>query len=219
MGKGMIQAAVITGGHGYQVVPFHRLFRGLRGIEAYIQHLDDFCTSPEDVRNGYDVLVFYFMPMEFPSQDAPNWHQGNPREVLARLGESDQGLLILHHALLAYPRWETWSEIVGISDRSFGYHEDQELHVHVADPFHPIVSRMKDWSMIDETYVMAGPREDSRILLTVDHPRSMKQIAWTREYRDSRVFCLESGHDSQTWKSAGFQKVLGRGIRWCAGRM
>jgi type 1 glutamine amidotransferase len=73
--------------------------------------------------------------------------------------------------------------------------------------------------MVDETYAMADAGTGSEILLTMDHPRSMKTIAWTRPYRNSRVFCFQCGHDNQAWENPNFREVLARGIRWTAGRM
>jgi len=73
--------------------------------------------------------------------------------------------------------------------------------------------------MVDETYTMKDPGEGSTILLSTDHPKSMKHLAWTREYRKSRVFCFESGHDDKAWSNSGFKKVLARGMQWCAGRI
>ena len=32
-----VRVAVVTGGHFYEVVEFHRLFRSLDGIDAYVQ--------------------------------------------------------------------------------------------------------------------------------------------------------------------------------------
>jgi type 1 glutamine amidotransferase len=57
------------------------------------------------------------------------------------------------------------------------------------------------------------------VLLTADHPKSMKAIAWTRQHGQSRVFCFQSGHDNDTWENAGFRNVLERGILWCAQRV
>jgi type 1 glutamine amidotransferase len=56
------------------------------------------------------------------------------------------------------------------------------------------------------------------VLLTTDHPKSMKTLGWVRQHRNARVFCLQSGHDGVTWASPEFRTVLERGIRWCAGR-
>ncbi len=71
--------------------------------------------------------------------------------------------------------------------------------------------------MVDEAYAMEAIAGDSEILLTADHPLSMKAIAWTREYGRARVFCYQSGHDGQAYRNPSFRTVLARGIRWTAG--
>jgi type 1 glutamine amidotransferase len=52
----------------------------------------------------------------------------------------------------------------------------------------------------------------------VDHPKSMKHLAWTRTYQRSRVFCCQSGHGPAAWEDVNFREVLRRGIFWSAGR-
>jgi hypothetical protein len=69
---------------------------------------------------------------------------------------------------------------------------------------------------VDETYTMADAGKGSDILFRMDHPQSMKTIGWTRQFKKSRVFCTESGHDNQTWANPSFWEVLLRGIRGCA---
>jgi type 1 glutamine amidotransferase len=73
--------------------------------------------------------------------------------------------------------------------------------------------------MVDETYQMNEPDDHSHILLRLNEERSMRAIAWTRRYKQSRVFCLQSGHDNQTWQNEQFCTVVQRGILWCAGRL
>ena len=68
--------------------------------------------------------------------------------------------------------------------------------------------------MGDETYTMNSAGEDSDILLRVEHPNSMEVLGWTREYGNSRVFCLQSGHDDVTFSNPNFREVLKRGIQW-----
>ncbi len=213
-----VRVAVITGGHSYDVPNFHLLFRALPDIDAYIQHMNDFASSPEDVRNSYDVILFYTMFMDEPTDEGLPWHAGKPLTALQELGATSQGIVLLHHAILAYPRWPTWTDISGLADRSFEFDHDQTLDVRVADADHPITAGVHDWRMIDETYLMASSGADSHALLTVDHPRSMKTIAWTRTYRNARVFCFQSGHDNLTWPDPNFQQVLRQGILWAAGR-
>jgi type 1 glutamine amidotransferase len=47
----------------------------------------------------------------------------------------------------------------------------------------------------------------------------MHTIAWTRRFGQARVFCLESGHDRQTFGDPNYRQVVARGIRWVAGRI
>jgi hypothetical protein len=207
-----LRVAVVTGGHAYDVINFHKLFRTLPAVDAYIQHMEDFVATPEAARDEYNAIVFYHMLTQGPSE-------GAVKTALEHLGTTEQGLVILHHALLAYPQWSTWSELVGIADRKFGFYHDQQLHVQVANAQHPITHGLKSWDMTDETYTMANAGEGSEILLTVDHPKSMKTIGWTRQFKKSRVFCMESGHDNQAWANPHFRQVLQRGIQWSVRRI
>jgi hypothetical protein len=216
----MIKAAIVTGGHAYDVIHFHELFRSLVGVNSYIQHLDDFATSTEAVRDGYDVVLLYIMMMNGPSSEGLPGHCGRPKTALERLGQTEQGLVVLHHGLLAYPHWSVWNEIVGISDRNLsGCQHDETLRFNVVDKSHPITQGLSDWTMVDETYNMADAGPGSQILLAVEHKRSMKTVAWTRQYKASRVFCLQSGHDNQAWANPNFREVLRRGIVWSGGRL
>lgn len=217
MSDSAIRAAVVTGGHSYDVLKFHELFRSLDGIDTYIQHMDDFASSSEETRDSYDTVLFYIMLMEGPADDGLPWYAGRPKTALEHLGETGQGIVVLHHAILAYPQWEVWEQIVGIQDRGFGFDIGQSIHVDIANRDHAITRGLSAWDMIDEAYTMASPGEDSEILLSVDHPKSMEHIAWARQYKNSRVFCFQSGHDDDTWQDASFREVLRRGIRWSAG--
>jgi type 1 glutamine amidotransferase len=78
---------------------------------------------------------------------------------------------------------------------------------------------MKPWEMTDETYTMNEPGDDSEVLLTTTHEKSMKSIGWVRRFKSSRVFCFQSGHDNESWNNAEFRKMLERGIRWSAGNL
>ena len=211
--------AVVTGGHSFDVVDFHEFFRGLEGVRAYIQHLDDFAASPEAVRDSYDAVLFYFMPAETPDDEGLPWWVGKPRLAMDHMGETEQGIVVLHHAILAYREWPLWSEIVGIQIGSFGSHSGQTLRVDIANALHPITRGLAPWEIVDETYTVQDAGEGSEILLTVDHPNSMRTVAWTRQYRRARVFVDVLGHDNAAWSDPNFAEVLARGIRWAAGRL
>jgi trehalose utilization protein len=210
-----IRTAVVTGGHTFDVIRFHHLFRELGGIDAYIQHMEDFVAAPEAVRDGYDVIVL-FTHLKGADSDQPPPDRVQP--VFDHLGAMAQGIVVLHHGLLAYPGWPILDAITGLTVRTLDrYSHDETIPVHVADSHHPITAGLTDWEMIDETYRMPDAPAENHILLTTDHPDSLKTLAWVRQHGQSRVFCLQSGHDNQTWTDPNFRRVLRQGIVWCAG--
>ena len=56
---GNIKAAVIVGGHGYDVPGLKALFDSLDGVDWYLQDIDNWVGSP--IADQYDVFVFYHM--------------------------------------------------------------------------------------------------------------------------------------------------------------
>ena len=212
-----IKLAVLTGGHCFDVPAFHAVFKSFTDIDSYIQTVGDFSMSTPEIRRSYDVVLFYHMLMDGPV-DEGQWYESGQKKAMEELLKGNQGLFVLHHAILAWPKWELWNQLVGIANRTFDYHIGETVNIHVANPNHPITAGMKDFTMPDETYTMANAGPDSHVLLTTDHPKSMKTIAWTRQQESPRVFCLQSGHDAQTFVDENFRHIVQRGIRWCAGR-
>lgn len=211
-----LKIAVVTGGHSYEVVPFHDLFRSLPGIDAYIQHIDDFTSSSKKVRDAYTAVVLYIMPGGAPVDQSP-WFSGKPKTAFEQLGETSQGIVMLHHAIFAYPNWPVWDEMVGMRNRVVGkYKHNERIPIEIASPGHPIVQGLTPWTITDETYVLHDPDPGSQVLLTTTHPNCMRSLAWTRGYRGARVFCYQSGHDHQAYEDKRFRSVLANGIRWVA---
>ena len=210
------KVAVITGGHAFDVIGFHDLFRSLQGCDCYIQPLEDW--SADLVGNGkrYDVVVFYNMHTVAP-QDAPGGRR--TRQAIDALGEGP-GIVVLHHGILAFKADPVWDAIVGMQDRTINdYSHDEKLTVRIADRDHAITRGLADFTITDETYDfrdVEGP--DSHVLLTVEHPNTMSTQAWTRTYRQVRVLNLVPGHDNQAYANDTFRTVLRRGILWCAGQ-
>jgi len=139
-----IRVAVVTGCHPFDVRAFTRLFRELPGIDAYIQHLDDFVADVGRARDWYQAVVFYHFHQELPDDTAQNpWWRRGVRASLERLGTTEQGIVVLHHGLVAYRGWPFWSEVVGIKERGTGFTPDQEIQVQVVDSQHPITAGVR----------------------------------------------------------------------------
>jgi len=215
---GKIKTAVITGQHPYDVIGFQTVFRSIPEIDFYPQHMEDFATDTGGGRKDYDVVVFYNFHRATPGADGDKLGV-RIKEAIEEFSESDKGLLVLHHAILAFPKWELWSDVCGIDDRSFGYHPEQKMLTEIASFRHPIVKGLTSWEMVDETYTMKDAGQGSEIVLAADHPKSMKTIAWTRKYKNARIFCYQSGHDNRAFSDPQFRTVVAQGIRWLAGRI
>lgn len=214
-----INVAVITGGKSYDVIGFSNLFRNLDGINSYIQHIDDFASAPEAIRDSYDVVLFFFMMLEGPTDEGVPGYCGKPKAAIEHLTQTSQGIVILHHALLAYPQWPLWNDMVGLSNRNLSsYKHDEKIQINVVDKNHPITMGLADWMIHDETYQMPDATGDNQPLLTTDHSQSMETIAWVHQHKNNKVFCFQLGHDRQAWEDKNFQVVLKRGIEWSCKR-
>ena len=137
-----MKIAVVTGEHGFQEKQFDAVFESMEDVQFVREDLDDFVDDPR--QKDYDTVVFY------------NFHRPYPTDAQAQailgITERGQGMVILHHAILAFPEWDAYSEMCGIHAREFGYYPRQTLQVQIADTPHPITAGLTDWEMGDETY-------------------------------------------------------------------
>ncbi|TWU40544.1 ThuA domain-containing protein [Novipirellula artificiosorum] len=211
-----MRVAVVTGGHSFDVPEFYKLFRELPGVDAYPQHLEHFASSSEAVRDAYDAVVFYGMERgEAPEVGAH--YAGDAKAALEQIVERGQGIVILHHAVLAWEKWDFWDQVIGHDERNFRWKPELDLRVEVADKDHPVTQGTTDFDTIDEGYVLHGEHDgQSRILLTAEHKDIMKEVAWAREVGKCRVFVLTLGDNPEAWSNSGFCDVLERGILWTA---
>lgn len=215
-----IKLAVVDGFHPYQVQQFHDLFRSMNDVEYNHMFFENWaCNVPDPSQPKYDAVILYNMTMQLPPDG--DHFRTHIDAALAQIGETETGLVIWHHAILSIPDRDDYSQLVGIPKREFGFHLNQEFTVNIANPDHPITKGLSDFKMIDETYTMMDPKpEDGNdILLKVDHDPSMEVLAWTRQHKNARIFCFQSGHDSQTWENPNFRTILHRGIQWAAGKL
>ena len=88
------------------------------------------------------------------------------------------------------------------------------------------VSKLREWARTWSGHrrpaLLSGSPERGivpRLLLTVEHPRSIRTIGWTRTFGNCRVFDFQPGHDPVAWNDRSFRAVLRRGILWCARKL
>ena len=153
------------------------------------------------------------------------WHE-NTVEAIQNVTATGQGVVVLHHAISMFRQWCFWSDLVGIP------HEEREwqvedwkdefgqiMHIEIVKPNHPIVKDLSGWDVENEAWLnfSCKPTPECDILMETDHRgMAFKTMAWTHEYENVRVFCLQPGHGPKAWQHATFQTILERGIRWAS---
>ena len=186
-----IAVAVVTGKHTFDIPGFQQMFNSMSNMEFYLQDLENFVADVGKYNDKYDVVLFYNFHQQTPVADERDG--AIILNSINKLAENGQGIFLLHHAILAFPHWEIWSQIVGVADRRFGYHGNQTIQTDLMDDSHP--------------------------LLVINHGNSMHTVGWTRHYGNGRVFCYQSGHDNQSFSNPNFRTIVFRGIQWLANRI
>jgi len=217
-----INVVILTGGHGYDQKPFLAMFDAMSGITY--KHVDqkaggEVFDNIDDWK--YDVIVLYNFNQKMTDPQAGNF---------LKLMDKGVGLVILHHAIAAYPNWPEFRKILGgryyLKDEvdSDGtkharcqYKHGVDMKVHVEDPACPVAAGVSDFTIHDETYKGYTVDPQVKVFLTTDDPTSEKAVGWTNTYRKANVCYLELGHDAKAYASKEMQTLYAQAIKWAAG--
>ena len=217
---GKIRVLVVTGGHGFEKPQFFKLFQDNPDITCQaVEHPNAHALLKAEAAKQYDVIVMYDFNQKISDEAKADF--------VARLKDG-KGLVVLHHAIAAYPAWpEYWNiigahyylaatNINGVAKPRSAWKEGMHFRIHVADPKHPVTQGVQDFDTHDETYKWFDVSEECHPLLTTDEPESNKVIAWAKTYRGARVVLIQSGHDHFAYENPSYQQILRQAIRWAA---
>ncbi len=194
---------VVTGGHDHDP-SFYGLFEGDPGIEATVNpHPNAYL---KDFEKRFDVLVLYDMLVNL--EEARQAH-------LRRFAESGKGIVILHHAIGDYENWQWWWEEVagGRFLPSMTYIHGRHQKIHVVKQ-HPVTAGVRDFEIEDETYkgIHISPKND--VLLRSEDPTSDGPVAWVSSFAQSRVVCIQLGHERKAHQNPTYRKLVTNAITW-----
>ena len=215
-----IKLAVVVGGHPYDVPAFRDLFNAIPDVDPYVQDLDNWAVSR--VFDQYDAFLFFNMHTWGVLSVRKDMDQ-KINDALARLGETGQGVIIMHHAILAFPESNVYSEICNMSARGLGtpghkYTRTTPIE-HIPNASHPISQGLEPFTLATEGFLLDEPGENSEVVLSTSNALSSKAVAWTHQHNNARVFCNMTGHDAGDWTDPSYNTVLCRGISWVSGRL
>jgi uncharacterized protein len=218
--QGKIRVLLVTGGHGFEKEPFFKLFKDNPDITYQaVEHPNAYGMFKAEKASQYDVIVTYDYGQQIPEEAKA--------DLVARLKEG-KGMVVLHHAIAAYPAWPEYWKIIGahyylaatningVAKARSGWKEGLHFRIHIADSNHPVTRGVSDFDTHDEAYKWFDVAEDCHPLLTTDEPESNKVIAWAKTYEGTRVVFMQSGHDHFAYENPSFQQILRQAIQWTA---
>jgi len=213
-----IEVAVLVENHPYDVRGFQKMLDSFTDCNCYVQPVDLF-VQDDDSRTQYDTVLWYNINWDPPKEDGV-LHKYLENEI----GNTDQGIVLIHHALLNFQNWDLYTDICGLRERGAGigfkYYPNETVNTHILDPNHPITRGVSSFTIIDETYHIGEPEEPgNHLLISTDNKTSVKNLAWTRQYKKSRVFSYASGHDNKVYADENYRRIVYQALRWTAGRI
>ena len=100
----------------------------------------------------------------------------------------------------------------GIEYQPCSYIHDLHFTANIADKKHPVTKGVKDFDLFDETYKGYWVDPSAKILITTKESSSTPVIGWTKKYGKAKIVVLQSGHDTPTFQSPDFRKLLKQAI-------
>ena len=208
-----LRVLVVTGGHSYPT-SFYSLFEqpgitwdhAVSSEEAYRR----------DLRERYDVLVLHDMPKTLSETGMRHFQA---------FAESGKGIVVIHHALVSYPEWEWYRDLIGgryLETPAGGmpastYRHDETMRIAVAKP-HAVTEGLSAFTVLDETYKGMWLAPTNTVLLTTDNPTGDPPVAWVSAYDKSRVVTIQLGHGPESHRDPSFRRLVANAIRWSAAR-
>lgn len=219
--SGKFKVLVVTGGHGFDKEPFFKMFSENTDINfTAAAHAGTNATAYErDDFLSYDVVVLYDMMRHISDQQK--------KQFLA-LTQKGVGLVVLHHALVAFADWPDYEWIIGgrytepdparpgTVTEAVGWKHDEIVPVVVVAKDHPITAGLNDFTIRDEIYWGYRVQSDVTPLISTTHAKSGKPLGWCRTAGKSRVVYLQLGHGPDAFNDANYRRLLAQSIRWTA---
>lgn len=218
--KKKVSVVVATGGHGFDRKGFDAMWASMPqfDIREVKQEKTSTAKSAKNLKDC-DVLVMYDMMQ--PATD-------EEKASFVKFVQDGGGVVALHHCIASHQDWPDYERIIGglyllapaAKKRNLppsGYQHDVELNIKIADPKHPVTRGLKDFALKDEIYWDFVVDPKAHVLITTDHPKSGKNLAWTREEGKGRVVFIQMGHDNHAFSSPDYRKLIVNAINWAAG--
>jgi type 1 glutamine amidotransferase len=211
-----IKVLVVTGGHAFKPDPFFKMFQDDPDITFETAKQDKAAEAYDrDDLLTFDAVVLY---------DAPRNITDAQKAKFLSLFDHGVGVVVLHHAYLAYPTWHEFERIAG---GSYVYTQEQldaglpsshykgnvDIPMKIVARHHPVTAGLSDFVLHDELYWDMHMLPGNTPLVETT---GGELIAWTRNEKKSRVVGIIVGHGQSAYENPNFLRLLYQSIRWTA---
>lgn len=226
--KGRIRVLVFYGGHPFNLEEFKSTLFADSGMDvSYAVLPDERDRLAPGLEKEFDVLVMFDMDQKDPSPAQ--------KEALKALLDCGIGYFSFHHDTCALFNWDEYYDICGGKAMlDYAYPNGSpcatfrgqrypfstflmgDADFRVADPDHPVMRGVHDFSLHEELYGKILVNPDVHVLLASDSPNMTHAAAWTWHYNNSPVFTTILGHDASMWGHPDFNTMFINAIKWLA---
>ena len=174
-----------------------------RGIQCtYVDRMEE--ITSENLAD-YDVLLLY---------GNIDRVEATQEQAILRFVSQGKGFVPVHCASYCFRNSPDLVQLIGAQ---FARHGVGTFRTSLVADAHPLTKGFSGFESWDETYVHHLHNEKDRTVLSYRVDADGREPwTWIRYHGQGRVFYTAWGHDQRTWKHAGFQNLLERGIRWAA---
>lgn len=229
--KAPVKVLIITGDHGHkwqETTPFLKEVLAKAGMKVGVTEAPAKDLTPDNLAK-YDVLLLNYKDTKNGGPDT-RWSEDN-KKAFTDAVKGGKGLLVYHHASSAFVGGSEFDKeferIIAGGWRKQGNHGKRHVFtVTIRKADHPITKGMPSEfrHANDELYQNSVMLPGSVVLATAFSDKSIdpknsgkdEPVVWVARYGKGRVCENVLGHDVTAMKSDGFQKLLIRGVEWCA---
>ncbi len=229
--KKEIKVLIITGDHGHDwksTTPYLKEFLAKAGMKVDVTETPHKDLTPDKLAK-YDVFLLNYKDTKKGGPDT-RWSEDN-KAAFTNAVKNGKGLLVYHHASSAFVGGSDFDKeferVIAGGWRKQGNHGKRHVFtVTLRKKDHPITEGMGDEfkHSNDELYQNSVMLPGSEVLATAFADKSLdpknsgkhEPVVWVARYGKGRVCENVLGHDVEAMKSPGFQKLMIRGIEWCA---
>ncbi|MEM7144261.1 MAG: ThuA domain-containing protein [Verrucomicrobiota bacterium] len=215
-----LSVLVVRGGHHYDTPDFENMCLGLESVEVDLvlsAHLHQF--SAAEIEERYDAILFLNQNKHYPAKP-------RTRKLYMELATQGVGMVFLQFTLSSHPEWDEYHELIGGKWFLKDYTEDLELHstyykdltldIQILDRNHPVTKGLEDFTMTDAYYGNIHVAPEVHPLLGTKHPDIASTIAWTHQYKNSKVVYIMPGFTKGAYEHKSYIQLIENALRYVA---